>query len=121
MSEISGGTADVPAAQAPGGRVPCENGELIRMLGKRLESRGLDFRLVTYPDDESPDSHIEEIVVTNPRAPERGEIRLTDDGSLTWEFCGKLDDDGAGRIMGEIINALRASGLPLRRPGLIRE
>lgn len=114
MSEISAGTSEVPAAQAQGDRAHCENGELIRMLGKRLESRGLDFRLVTYPDDESPDSHIEEIVVTNPRAPERGEIRLTDDGSLTWEFCGRLDDDGAGRIMGEIINALRASGLPLR-------
>jgi|SRR5450755_3045965 hypothetical protein len=106
-------------SQSQGSRAHCDNGELIRMLGKKLESRGLEFRLVTYPDDESQDSHVEQIVVTNPRSPERGEVRVSDDGSVTWEYLGRLDDGGAGGILDEIINALRASGLPLRRRGLI--
>jgi hypothetical protein len=120
MSESSG-TPQMPAAQSAGGRAHCDNGELIRMLGKGLEARGLEFRLVTYPDDDSPDSHIEQVIVTNPRIPERGEVRVSDDGTVTWEYPGRLDDVGAGRIMGEIINVLRASGLPLRRAGLILE
>lgn len=121
MSEVNDSTPRVSAPRCGGGRAHCENGELIRMLGKKLESRGLDFRLVTYPGDDSPDSHIEQIVVTNPRAAERGEVRVSDDGTVTWEYSGKLDEDGAGRIMGEIINALRASGMPLRHPWRIRE
>jgi hypothetical protein len=108
-------------SQGQGSRAHCGNGELIRMLGKRLESRGLEFRLVTYPGDESQDSRAEQIVVTNPRSPERGEVRVSDDGSVTWEYHGTLDDAGACRILDEIINALRASGLPLRRRGLIDE
>jgi hypothetical protein len=111
----------IPGTLAPQRQEHCDNGELIQMLGKKLESRGLDFRLVTYPDDESQDSHIEQIVVTNPRSPERGEVRVSDDGSVTWEHLGSLDGAGAGRILDEITNALRATGLPLRRRGLLNE
>jgi hypothetical protein len=101
-------------------RTKCVTGRLIRVLGEKLESRGLEFRLVTYLGDESQDRHVEQIVVTNPRSPERGEVRVSDDGSVTWEYLGTLDDGGgAGGILDEIINALRASGLPLRRRGLI--
>jgi len=121
MSPVNGRTPDASAPRIPGIRAHCDNGELVRLLGKKVESRGLDCRLVTYPDDESPDSHIEEIVVTNPRSPERGEVRVSDDGSVTWEYSGTLDDASVGRIADEITNALRASGLPVRRRGLICE
>jgi len=106
------------ASDAPTG-VHRDNGELAQMLGKKLESRGLDVRLATYPDDERQDRHIEQIVVTNPRSPERGEVRVSDDGSVTWEYLGSLDGVGPSRILDEITNALRASGLPVRRRGLI--
>lgn len=111
----------MPGRQRQGSRAPCDNGELIQMLGKKLESRGLEFRLVAYPDDENQDSHIEQIVVTNPRSPERGEVRVSDEGAVTWEYFGTLDSAGAGRIADEITNALRASGLPLRQRDLIHE
>jgi hypothetical protein len=119
MSGVNGGTPGKPGPQPWDSGAHCESGEVIRLLGKKVESRGLDFRMVTYPDGESPDSHIDYIVVTNPRSPERGEVRVSDDGSVTWEYSGTLDDAGVGRIADEITNALRASGLPVRRRGLI--
>jgi hypothetical protein len=116
-----GGAAGLGASQRERERrVPAENGELLLVLGRRLESRGLDFRLVTYPGDEVPGSRVEQVVVTNPRCLERGEVRVSDDGTVTWEFPGSLDDAGVGRIVGEIAAALRVSGLPQRR-GLFRE
>jgi hypothetical protein len=121
MNQVNGRAPDTSAPQPAGGRGHCENGELMMMLGKKLESRGLDLRLVTCPDDESPESRIEQIVVTNSRSPERGEVRVSDDGCVTWEYSGTLDDAGAGRIADEITNALRASGLPARRRGLAYE
>lgn len=111
------GMPGMPAPQRPHGRAHCENGELIRKLGKKLESRGLDFQLVTYPDDsDGEDSQIEQIVVTNSRMPERGEVRVGDDGNVTWEFFRALDEAGVARIADEITNALRAPCLPKRRP-----
>jgi hypothetical protein len=94
----------------------CENGELLRMLAKKLESRGLDYRLVTYPGGTGEDQHIEEIVVINPAARERGEIRVCDDGGVTWEYFGKIDEAGVDKILDDATNALRATGLRFR-PG----
>jgi hypothetical protein len=115
VNQDSNGVPGTQAAQRPASQAHCENGDLARMLGKRLESRGLSFRLVTCPDEDSPDSHIEQVIVTNPQSPERGEVRVSDDGNVTWEYSGALDDAGASRIVDEITNALRASGLPFRR------
>jgi hypothetical protein len=115
MSEFNGRPPETSAQENPGRRAHCENGDLMRNLGTKLESRGLDVRLVTYPDDESPDSPIEQIVVTNSRYPELGEVRVSDDGGLTWDYFGTLDEAGVGRIADEITNALRAPGLPVRR------
>jgi hypothetical protein len=86
------------------------------MLAKKLESRGLDYRLVTYPDGEREDTHIEEIVVTNPAARERGEIRVCDDGGVTWEYFGTIDEAGVSEIVDDATNALRATGVRFR-PG----
>jgi hypothetical protein len=90
------------------------NGELARMLVDRLEGRGLYPRLVTYPGDPD-DERVEQIVIVNPAAPERGEVRVGDDGSLTWECFGSLDEAGVSRILDEVTNALRATGVRLVR------
>jgi hypothetical protein len=95
----------------PGGRRHFMNGELARVLVTRLESRGLDTRLVTYPLDAGDDEHVEEIVVTNPAAPERGEARVGDDASVTWEYFGRLDEAGVASIVDEVASALRAAGV----------
>lgn len=91
------------------------NGELARLLVQRLENRGLDSRLVTYPDDADDDEHVEEIVIVNPAARERGEIRVGDDDSVTWEYFGRLDEAGVTAIADEVTNALRATGVRMVR------
>lgn len=50
---------------------------------------------------------VEVVVVTNPAALERGEFRVGDDGGVTWEYWGQLDESGAGQILDTITNALR--------------
>jgi len=93
------------------------NGELARTLASGLEGRGLAPRLVTYPGDPADDERIEEIVIVNPAAPERGEVRVGDDGSVTWEYFGRLDEDGVSSILDEVTSALRARGVPSARDG----
>jgi hypothetical protein len=93
----------------------CGSSQLFRVLATRLESRGLVSRVVTYPGGAHDDKHVEEIVVVNPAARERGEIRIGDDGSVTWEYVGRLDDDGVRAIVDEATNALRSPGVLLRR------
>jgi hypothetical protein len=92
----------------------CENGELLSILAKKLESRGLDYRLVTYPDGTHDDEQIEEIVVTNPQARERGQFRIGDDGGVTWEYFGQLDKSGINKLLDDATNALRATGVRSR-------
>jgi hypothetical protein len=98
-------------AARQGGRAHCMNGDLARLLVKKLESRGLDSRLVTYPSDADDDEHVEEIVIVNPAARERGEVRVGDDGSMTWEYFGRLDEAGVSRMVDEVTSALRATGV----------
>jgi hypothetical protein len=59
---------------------------------------------------------VDTITVTNPAAAERGEASIADDGTVTWEYFGKLDDAGVSAICDDLINALRATGLRYR-PG----
>jgi hypothetical protein len=81
------------------------------MLVSRLKGRGLDPRLVTYPGDD--DERVEQIVIVNPAARERGEVRVGDDGSVVWEYFGSLDEAGVSKILDEVTNALRATGVRL--------
>ncbi len=83
------------------------------MLVDRLEARGLKPRLVTYPGDGGEGEQVEEIVIVNPVAPERGEVRVGDDGSVVWEYFGSLDGPGVAKILDEVTNALRATGVRL--------
>jgi hypothetical protein len=93
----------------------CANSMRLHALGERLAHVGLASRVVTYPGDEHDDEHVEQIVVTNPAALERGELRISDDASVTWEYFGTLDGDGSSKILDEAINALRATGLRLQQ------
>jgi hypothetical protein len=85
------------------------------MLMSRLEDRGLDSRLVSYCGDAGDDERIEEIVIVNPAARERGEVRVGDDGSLTWEYFGSLDEAGITKILDAVTSALLATGVRLIR------
>ena len=109
MSQVDDTTSG--NAAGPGGREHFMNGELARILAGKLENRGLVTRLVTYPGDARDDEHVEEIVVTNPAARERGEARVGDDGSVTWEHFGRLDEAGVASIADEVTSVLRASGV----------
>jgi hypothetical protein len=105
------------APQAQSSRVHPVDSELLRTLATQLESRGLDCRLVTYnadgPDDEFA---TEEIVVSNPAAREHGEVRIGNDGAITWEYFGAMDTSGAEAILGDVTNYLRGVG-QRSRPG----
>ena len=85
------------------------------MLMNRLGDHGLDSRLVIYRGDDGDDERIEEIVIVNPAARERGEVRVSDDGSVTWEYFGSLDDTGITKILDAVTSALQATGLRLMR------
>ena len=52
-------------------------------------------------------------MVTNPG--ERGEVRIGDDGHVTWEYDGRIDQAGMSKILVDATNALRSSGVLLRR------
>ena len=93
----------------------CANSMRLHALAERLAHIGLASRVVTYSGDEHDDEHVEQIVVTNPTAPERGELRISDDASVTWEYFGTFDGDGSSKILDEAINMLRATGLRLAR------
>jgi hypothetical protein len=112
VDQVNGTAPGVPSSQQ-GECAECRNARRIRTLAESLEGRGLKSRLVAYSGGSHYDDHVEEIVVTNPAARERGEMRVGDDGSVTWEYFGTLDDAGAGKILDEITNALSATGLQM--------
>jgi hypothetical protein len=91
------------------------NGVLARMLVSRLEDCGLDSRLVGYRGETGDDERVEEIVIVNPAARERGEVRVGDDGSVTWEYFGSLDEAGVTKIVDAVTSALQATGVRLVR------
>jgi hypothetical protein len=91
------------------------NGELARLLASRLEERGLDSRLVSYRGDPGDDERVEEIVIVNPASRERGEVRVGDDGSVTWEYFGSLDEAGLTKILDTVTGVLQATDRRLVR------
>lgn len=99
----------------PAGGVQCADSELFRALARKLESRGLDCRIVAYEGADADDRDIEVIVVTNPVSKDRGEVRIGDDGSVSWEYSSNLDETGATKILDDVTNCLRATGVRSRR------
>ena len=71
-------------------------------VGRALDARGMAVRIAVYEDLFSYDADAE-ILVTNPARPERGQVRVTDDGDITWE-C--FYSDAASRNTGEIADLI---------------
>ncbi len=87
--------------------------QALRGLAEKLKDRGLSARVLTYSGQRSGEKLIEDLVVTNPAASERGQVRIGDDGAVTWELFGDLDEAGADRILDEVTNALLSTGVRL--------
>jgi hypothetical protein len=75
-------------------------------VGRALQAQGLDVSMNVYEDQDFYDVTVE-IVAANPARPERGHVRVTDDGTVTWE-C-ECDDGASGdaeKIKEAIISVL---------------
>lgn len=100
------------------------------VVGLELQARGLDVRLEVYEDDEFFDA-CAAIVATHPGTDQDAEVRVTDDGCVTWareywaeaatiefdpEFCGWITDPAAvaGSVVESVMRAM--SYLRLRGP-----
>ncbi len=76
-------------------------------VGRLAQANGLTVELLTYQDLESFDV-VGEINVTNPERPERGEVRITDDGFLAWHCqAQQAFTGGLGAIVAVIAPILR--------------
>jgi hypothetical protein len=71
---------------------------LMCVVGRELKAAGLDVGMNVYPDLDDYDV-VAEIVVTNPGHRERGKIRISGDGAITWE---RDYGDGNGASSGDI-------------------
>jgi hypothetical protein len=103
-----------PVVQQRADCAQCANSLVVETLAEKLKGRGLDARVITYLGGAHEGDHVEEIVVTNPAARERGEVRISDDGHVTWEYDGRIDEAGMSKILDDATNALRSSGVLLR-------
>jgi hypothetical protein len=115
MNELNGSTPDSPAAPAQDPGADYLDRQL-RALSEKLQARGLEARLVTYPVNGVKGEHYDAVTVTNPAAPERGIMHVESDGCVTWEYAGSLDAAGISKTADEATNALRATGVRYR-PG----
>jgi hypothetical protein len=86
-------------------------------VGRLLEDRGMKVGLLSYEDLESFEV-VAEIEVTNPRCPQRGKARVTDNGDVEW-ICHAREAFGgdAAAIVGVIAPVLR-EGLAAREDRL---
>jgi hypothetical protein len=115
MNELDGSTPDGPAATAQDRGAGYLDGQL-RALSEKLQARGLEAELASYPVNGVRGEHYDAVRATNPAAPERGTIHVDSDGCVTWEYVGSLDAVGISRAADEATNVLRASGVCFR-PG----
>ncbi|HCU95938.1 MAG TPA: hypothetical protein DHU96_25755 [Actinobacteria bacterium] len=60
------------------------------LVGCRLKAMGLGVCLDVYEDHDTYEV-VAGIIVTNPGRPERGQVRVSDDGALMWQ-CGYEED-----------------------------
>jgi len=109
------GAPGISVEPCPDNCTECAADQRLRVLAEKLEMRGLDSRLVSYPVEGVKGRHHDALSVTNSAAPERGMIHVEKDGSVTWVYSGKLDDAGISKILDEATNALRSTGLRHRK------
>jgi hypothetical protein len=115
LNHVNEGVPGSSVAPCPDNCAECASDQRLRVLAEKLEMRGLDSRLVSYPVEGVKGRHHDALSVTNTAAPERGMIHVEKDGSVTWVYSGKLDDAGISKILDEATNALRATGLRSRK------
>jgi hypothetical protein len=92
------------------------------IVGRELKARGLDVGLEVYEDEDYFDAHAE-IIVTNPGGQDDAQVRVTDEGCLTWtrdywgqtativfepDLCGWITDpaDVAASVVATITQAM---------------
>jgi hypothetical protein len=89
---------------------------LLRALAEKLQGRGLEASLATYPVNGVKGSHFDKVLVTNPAAPERGTVHVEKGGLVTWEYFTSLDGEaGAARVLDDVTNVLRGAGERFRQ------
>jgi len=89
------------------------------VVGGALDARGLKVGMAVYEDPVFYDVSAE-IVVTNPARPERGQVRVSDDGDVTWECCYYDDSDTAeiaDAVVGIFTDGIADWRRLARRPG----
>jgi hypothetical protein len=75
---------------------------LTRVIAPLLSKAGLDIRAVG-----GADGQVHELVVTNPRYPNRGRVVIDREGLMEWDYWGSLGDDhGAADIATVIITIM---------------
>jgi hypothetical protein len=75
------------------------------LVGGRLKAMGMAVCLDVYEDHDTYEV-VAEIIVTNPARPERGQVRVSDDGALMWECGYEEDPSDAAAIAGVIVTVL---------------
>jgi hypothetical protein len=75
------------------------------LVGCRLKAMGLRVCLDVYEDHDTYDV-VAEIIVTNPGRPERGQVRVSDDGALMWECGYDEDTSDTAAVVGAIVTVL---------------
>lgn len=76
------------------------------MVGRDLRARGLKPVLEVYEDHDA----VVEVVVTNPARPERGLVRIADDGMLRWECDYEDLPEGAAAVADTTVAVLASAG-----------
>lgn len=87
MRLLTGASAELSPCRRP--RAASAAG-LKSLVGCRLKALGMAVCLDVYEDHDTYEV-VAEIIVTNPARPERGQVRVSDDGALMWE-CGYEED-----------------------------
>jgi len=103
------GAEDAGRSQSATGAQPGTS--LKGLVGRALDAHGLAVRMAVYTDLFFY-SVAAELVVANPARPERGQVRVTDQGDITWErdyhdTAGSGAWDVAGAIVKVITDGIR--------------
>jgi hypothetical protein len=97
--------------QGEHGTRPHPGASLKGVVGRALDARGMDIRLVVYEDLFSylVDA---EVVAANPARPDRGQVRVSDDGDITWECFYRDFADGNTEKIADTIVGVISEGIP---------
>ena len=101
LSTDPGTSSPVPVARDP--RMTLKG-----QVGRALADQGMQVRLDVLDEDEQLFEVYAEITITNPASPDRGTIRIADDGPLWWRcrIRDPEDPDSGGLDLDEITGAI---------------